>query len=65
MKMPNNDRRVVELLAKEKYSDWISGIRGIVQLPDSPTRQPTVLKKRDMDCCQKEGDVVIARTKLI
>ena len=49
--MPNNDRRVVELLAKEKYSDWISGIRGIVQLPDSPLSLKngiwTVVKRKE------------------
>jgi hypothetical protein len=31
-----NDKQVVEQLAYEKYSDWISGIREILQQPESP-----------------------------
>lgn len=34
--MPKNDRHIVEKLANESYSDWISGVREILQLPESP-----------------------------
>ena len=52
MKMSKNDRQVVEKLANENYSDWISGIRGILQQPESPLSLKngiwTVAKRKEM-----------------
>ncbi|MFH1717118.1 MAG: hypothetical protein ABIF19_07190 [Planctomycetota bacterium] len=52
MKMSNNDRQVVEQLAAEKYDDWISGIREILQQPESPLSFNngvwTVVNRREM-----------------
>ena len=36
MKKTKKDKKVVEQLTSEKYSNWISGIRGILQHPESP-----------------------------
>jgi hypothetical protein len=36
MKSDKKDKEVVEQLVNEEYSDWISGIRGILQEPGSP-----------------------------
>ena len=35
MRTPKNDKQVVEQLTNENYSDWISGIRGILQQTES------------------------------
>ena len=52
MKTSKNDKQVVEQLANEKYSDWISGIRGILQQPESPLSLKngiwTVDKRKEM-----------------
>jgi len=36
MKKPKNDIEAVEVLANEKYNDWISAIREILQKPENP-----------------------------
>jgi hypothetical protein len=47
-----NDKQVVEQLAHENYSDWISGIREILQQPESPLSLKngiwTVIKRKEM-----------------
>lgn len=52
MKTPKNDKQIVEQLTNEKYSDWISGIRGILQQPESPLSFKngtwTVAKRKEM-----------------
>jgi len=52
MKTSKNDKQVVEQLVNEKYSDWISGIRGILQQPESPLSLKngiwTVVKRKEL-----------------
>ena len=36
MKMTRKDKQIVERLSKEKYGNWISDIRGVLQQQDSP-----------------------------
>jgi hypothetical protein len=52
MKTPKTDIEAVELLANEKYIDWISKIREILQHPDSPLSLKngtwTVIKRQEM-----------------
>ncbi|MHC4154292.1 MAG: hypothetical protein ACYST6_05145 [Planctomycetota bacterium] len=52
MRNPRNDKKVVEQLADENYSDWISAIRGILQEPGSPLSLKNgvwrVVKRKEM-----------------
>jgi hypothetical protein len=52
MRTHKNDKQVVEKLANQDYSDWISGIRGILQQPESPLSLKngtwTVHKRKEM-----------------
>lgn len=52
MKTSKNDKQVVEQLANEKYSEWISEIRGILHQPESPLSLKngiwTVSKRQEM-----------------
>jgi hypothetical protein len=52
MRTPKNDKQVVEQLANENYSDWISGIRGILHQPERPLTLKngiwTVEKRKEM-----------------
>jgi len=52
MRTYRNDKQVIERLANETYSDWISGIRGVLQQPGSPLSLKngtwTVVKRREL-----------------
>jgi len=52
MRTPKNDKQVVEQLTNENYSDWISGIRGILQQTESPLTLKngiwTISKRQEM-----------------
>ncbi len=60
MKMPKNDRQVVSQLANANYSDWITGLREILQRPESPLSFKngiwTVVQRKEM--WQSFGSIV-------